>query len=89
MMNDKHCGAADDLRSGEAAITLPPQTDAGVYFIGTIHTPWRSRGECPKRGSPDGPVCTIEVDERWRVALTGLAEHRRIQVLYLDASRTP
>ena len=88
-MNDTHCATADDLRPGEVAITLPPQTDAGVYFIGTIHTPWRSRGECPKRGSPDGPVCTIEVDERWRVALTGLAEHQRIQVLYLDASGTP
>jgi tRNA-Thr(GGU) m(6)t(6)A37 methyltransferase TsaA len=53
-----------------------------VYFIGIIHTPWRSRGECPKRGSQDGSICTIVVDERWRAALTGLAEHRRIQVLY-------
>ena len=30
----------------------------------------------------DGPICTIEVDERWHAALTGLAGHRRIQVLY-------
>ncbi len=71
-----------DLRTGEAAVDLPPQTDAGVYFIGTIHTPWHDRRECPKRGSPDGPVCTIVLDERWRQGLSGLAGHRRIQVLY-------
>jgi tRNA (adenine37-N6)-methyltransferase len=71
-----------DLRPGEVAIELPPQTDAGIYFIGTIRTPWRTRQECPKRGSTDGPVCTIVVDERWREGLTGLAGHQRIQVLY-------
>ena len=70
------------LRPGEVAIALPAQTDAGVYFIGTIHTPWRVRGECPKRSDPDGPICSIVVNERWREALTGIAEHRRIQVLY-------
>ncbi len=71
-----------ELRPGEAAAELPPATDAGVYFIGTIHTPWRARDECPKRGSADGPICTIVVDDRWRAALTGIAHHRRIQVLY-------
>jgi len=71
-----------ELRPGEVTVALPPHTDAGVYFIGTIRTPWRTRGECPKRGSPDGPICSIVVDERWREALTDLAEHRRIQVLY-------
>ena len=70
------------LRPGEVAIALPAQTNASVYFIGMIHTPWRVRGECPKRGDPDGPICSIVVDERWREALTGIAEHRRIQVLY-------
>jgi tRNA-Thr(GGU) m(6)t(6)A37 methyltransferase TsaA len=71
-----------ELRPGEVAIELPAQTDAGIYFIGTIHTPWRTRSECPKRGSPDGPVCSIVVAERWRPALTDLAAHPRIQVLY-------
>ena len=71
-----------DLRTGEMAVELPAQTDAGVYFIGTIHTPWKSRRECPKRGSPDGPVCMIVVDQRWCGGLTGLAGHQRIQVLY-------
>jgi tRNA-Thr(GGU) m(6)t(6)A37 methyltransferase TsaA len=70
------------LRPGEVAVALPPQADAGVFFIGVIRTPWRSRAECPKRGGPDGPVCSIVVDERWRMALEGLGDHRRIQILY-------
>ena len=74
--------SGNELRSGEVAVELPPQTDAGIYFIGTIHTPWHTRQECPKRGSPDGPVCTIVVDERWREGLAGLAGHKRVQVLY-------
>ena len=72
----------DDLRPGEVAIELPANVDAGVYFIGLIRTPWRERGECPKRGSPDGPICEIVVDPRWREALTDIALHKRIQVLY-------
>jgi len=69
-------------RTGEVAIALPDRADAGVYFIGTIHTPWRTRNECPKRGSSAGPVCSIVVDEYWREALTDIAQHRRVQVLY-------
>ena len=81
-MTEKSTEAEGELRRGEVAVALPLQTDTGLYFIGTIHTPWRTRQECPKRGSLDGPVCSIVVDERWRMALTGLAGHRRIQVLY-------
>jgi tRNA (adenine37-N6)-methyltransferase len=71
-----------DLRTGEKAVELPAATDAGLYFIGVIHTPWKTRPECPKRGTPDGPVCTITVDERWQQGLAGIARHKRIQVLY-------
>src|ERR1700676_2012153 len=71
-----------DLRPGEMAVELPPESDAGIYFIGTIHTPWKTRQECPKRGSLDGPVCTIAVDERWQKGLAGIGGHKRIQVLY-------
>lgn len=70
------------IRPGEVAIDLPAHTDAGVYFIGTIRTPWRTRSECPKRGGLDGPICSIVVDERWREALNGVDAHPRIQVLY-------
>jgi tRNA-Thr(GGU) m(6)t(6)A37 methyltransferase TsaA len=81
-MNEDQSEIASELRPGEVAIQLPAVADAGVYFIGTIHTPWHTRDECPKRGSADGPVCSIAVDERWREALTDIARHRRIQVLY-------
>ena len=73
---------ANDLRPGEVAIELPAASDAGLYFIGRIRTPWPNRRDCPKRGSPDGPICTIEIDRRWRDALTGLSGHERLQVLY-------
>ncbi len=81
-MNDDPAEAEFGARPGELSVPLPPHADAGVYFIGTIHTPWHARSDCPKRGSPDGPICTIVVDARWRAALTDLADHRRIQVLY-------
>jgi tRNA-Thr(GGU) m(6)t(6)A37 methyltransferase TsaA len=74
--------AGDTLRTGEQSVALPPEPDAGVYFVGVIRTPWTQRGECPKRGSLDGPVCSIEVDERWRDALTDLGTHQRLQILY-------
>src|SRR5579864_1117794 len=72
----------DELRSGEVVVALPPHPDVHLYFVGTIRTPWKTRQECPKRGSPDGPVCTLVIDERWRDALAGLAAHKRVQVLY-------
>lgn len=72
----------DALRPGEITVALPSQTDAGVYFIGTIRTPWTSRRDCPRRGSLDGPVCSLVIDERWRDALTGLENHQTLQVLY-------
>jgi tRNA (adenine37-N6)-methyltransferase len=81
-MSDWSSEADSELRRGEVAVALPLQNDAGLYFIGTIQTPWRTRQECPKRGSPDGPICSIVVNERWRMGLTDLANYRRIQVLY-------
>ena len=81
-MTDKSSEIESELRQGEVAVALPARSDAGLYFIGTIRTPWHTRQECPKRGSLDGPICSIVVDERWQMALTGLAGHRRIQVLY-------
>ena len=71
--------ADTELRAGELAVALPPQPDAGVFFIGT---PWHARRECPKRGSLGGPICSIVIDERWQTGLTDLGDYRRIQVLY-------
>jgi len=71
-----------DIRPNEIAVKLPPATDAGLYFIGTIHTPWKTRAECPRRGDPEGPLCSIEIHEQWCQALTGIERHAKLQVLY-------
>jgi tRNA (adenine37-N6)-methyltransferase len=36
----------------------------------------------PKARQPDGPICSIVDDERWRAPLSNIADYRRIQVLY-------
>lgn len=72
----------NEIRSGEVAVTPPPPTDAGLVFIGRIHTPWTSRLEAPRQGRPDGPICRIEVFEPWVSALEGLENYKRIEVLY-------
>ena len=69
----------DDIRPGEIAVTPPAATDAGLLFIGRIHTPWTARGEAPHQGHPDGPVCRIEVFEPWIPALDGLERCARIE----------
>ena len=74
--------APSELRTGEETVELPKRANAGVYFVGVIHTPWRTRRECPKRGDPNGPVCTITIAERWRKGLAGITRHKRLQVLY-------
>jgi tRNA-Thr(GGU) m(6)t(6)A37 methyltransferase TsaA len=81
-MTEANSGHDDSIRPGEIAVPLPNRTDAGVYFIGRIRTPWATKRECPRRGELNGPLCTIEVDERWLAALTGIEVHPRIQVLY-------
>jgi len=71
-----------EIRAGEVAVAPPPADDAGLVFIGRIHTPWTSRMEAPRQGRTDGPVCRIEVFEPWVQALDGLAQYKRIEVLY-------
>jgi tRNA (adenine37-N6)-methyltransferase len=73
---------SDDIRQGEIAVAAPAATDAGIVFIGRIHTPWDDRKECPRRGSPDGPECRIEIFEPWVAALDGLEKYQQIEVLY-------
>ena len=70
------------IRPGEVSVELPPQTDAGVYYIGRIRTPWPNRSVCPRRGDLAGPECRIELYPRWQRALEGVASHSYLQVLY-------
>ncbi|MFO1089385.1 MAG: tRNA (N6-threonylcarbamoyladenosine(37)-N6)-methyltransferase TrmO [Hyphomicrobiales bacterium] len=77
-----------DIRPGEKQVALPVATDAQIFFIGRIRTPWTNRADCPRQGGSDGPVCRIEIFEPWREALTGIERYGRVEVLYwLDRSR--
>lgn len=71
-----------DLRPGERAVAAPAPTDASLTFVGVIRTPWTDRAQCPRQGSPDGPVCVIEVFPPWVEALDGVDGRERLEVLY-------
>ena len=73
---------ASELREGETAVALPERFDAGLYFIGRIHTPWRERAACPRQGDAAGPPCEVEVDAPFAQALDGIAAGDRLQLLY-------
>ena len=72
----------NEIRQAEVAVEMLPTTDAGLVFIGRIHTPWTWRMETPRQGRADGPLCRIEVFEPWVGALDSLDQFERIEVLY-------
>lgn len=72
----------NELRDGETVTEVPLANDAGLLFIGRIHTPWHSRLETPRQGRTDGPLCQIELFEPWVAALDGIERYERIEVLY-------
>ena len=75
-------------RDGEVAVELPKSFDAGLYFIGRIRTPWRTRDECPKNPRESDAVCTIEVDQTFAAALKGVETCSHMLVLYwMDRAR--
>ena len=71
-----------EVRAGELVVEPPAADDAGLTFIGRIHTPWTSRMKAPRQGRPDGPLCRIEVFEPWVAALDGLTQYERVEVIY-------
>ena len=70
------------LREGEVAVDMPEASDAGLVFIGRIHTPWKLREETPRQGSHDGPICRIEIFEPWVPALKGVDFYAHLEVIY-------
>jgi tRNA-Thr(GGU) m(6)t(6)A37 methyltransferase TsaA len=82
---------ADDpfgMREGEIAIELPDGFDAGLYFIGRIHTPWVRREQCPKNARESDAVCTIDIDARYGAALRNVETCSHLLVLYwMDKAR--
>ena len=70
------------LREGEISVPLPEQTDAGIYFIGRIRTPWKKRQDCPKNARESEALCTIEVAARWAKAVKDVESCSHLVVLY-------
>ena len=69
-------------RAGERSILLPDAFDAGLFFIGRIATPWRSRQDCPKNSAESDAICTIMVDPRYSEGLKDLETASHVIVLY-------
>ena len=70
------------VRDGELAVELPARPDAGLYFIGRIHTPWKERKHCPKNARESDAVCTVELDPRWRDGLKDVETCSHLVLLY-------
>lgn len=71
------------VRAGESIVDLPAATDAGLYFIGRIRTPWTDPMDCPKQGDRTvGPDCRIEIDARWQPLLARVADRPVLQIIY-------
>ena len=70
------------VRDGEVAVDLPENYDAGLYFIGRIHTPWMHRKDCPKNASESDAVCAVEVDPCWCRALKDAETCTHLVLLY-------
>jgi tRNA-Thr(GGU) m(6)t(6)A37 methyltransferase TsaA len=70
------------VRPGEKTVELPAKTDAGVYFIGRIHTPWKERKDCPKNARESDAVCTVEIDPRFADGLKDVESCSHLVLLY-------
>jgi tRNA-Thr(GGU) m(6)t(6)A37 methyltransferase TsaA len=70
------------IREGEQLVELPAQLDAGVYFIGRIRTPWKTRKECPKNARESDAICTVELDERYAAGLKDAETCSHLVLLY-------
>ncbi|MEQ8654756.1 MAG: tRNA (N6-threonylcarbamoyladenosine(37)-N6)-methyltransferase TrmO [Kiloniellales bacterium] len=70
------------LRPGEQAAELPEEPDAGLVFIGRIHTPWKIRDDCPRQGRLDGPECRVALFAPFDQALMGIEAYETVELLY-------
>jgi tRNA-Thr(GGU) m(6)t(6)A37 methyltransferase TsaA len=70
------------VRDGEVTTELPAATDAGVYYIGRIRTPWTDRKQCPKNARESEAVCTVELDPRFQAGLKDVETCSHLVLLY-------
>jgi tRNA-Thr(GGU) m(6)t(6)A37 methyltransferase TsaA len=72
----------NEIRPGERAVSPPQRTEAGLFFIGCIRTPWTDRLQCPRQGRADGPTCRLELFAPWDEGLDHVSGFERLEVLY-------
>lgn len=70
------------IREGEKTVELPSAADAGVYFIGRIRTPWKTRKVCPKNARESEAVCTVELDPAFADGLKDVETCSHLVLLY-------
>jgi tRNA-Thr(GGU) m(6)t(6)A37 methyltransferase TsaA len=88
MPNAAQSTSSYEVRTGEVTTQLPERFDAGLYFIGRIHTPWTRREDCPKNPREATEPCTITIDPRWSDGLKDIDGCSHLIVLYwMDRSR--
>jgi tRNA-Thr(GGU) m(6)t(6)A37 methyltransferase TsaA len=76
------------LRPGEVTADLPGTFDAGVYFIGRIRTPFKSRSECPKNTAESTAEGRVELDPRFAAGLADVPLYSHLWLLYwMDRAR--
>lgn len=75
----------DAPRRFEASRTVAAEevfVKATLQFIGRIRTPYRKLRECPRNVEPDGPLCELEIDGKFKDGLTGLVAGQEVLLLY-------
>jgi tRNA-Thr(GGU) m(6)t(6)A37 methyltransferase TsaA len=73
---------ASDVRPGEVTTTLPGAYDAGLYFIGRIRTPFKTRNDCPKSTAQSQAIGRVELDPRYAPGLEDLELYSHAHLLY-------
>jgi tRNA-Thr(GGU) m(6)t(6)A37 methyltransferase TsaA len=77
-----------DVRPGEVRIDLPEAFDAGLYFIGRIRTPFKSRSDCPRNTAESEALGLIELEPRYAAALADVQLYSHLWLLYwMDQAR--
>jgi len=84
-MNNTPSSAA---RPGEITVDLPPSSDAHLYFIGQIRTPFATLADCPKNPREGQVEATVELDQRYAAGLEGIERFSHLILLYwMDEAR--
>lgn len=73
---------ASDVRPGEMAISLPETYAAGIYFIGRIRTPFKSRDDCPKNSTQSNAIGRVELEPRYALGMKDLEHYSHVHLLY-------